>query len=198
MDMQQTFQSSRIGRFLGSSKWFSWYFGIGIPPALFGAMLVAFRHGWWWGLIVNAAIAGWLIETFTTACSRCRFHGTAKCGLPGLIAGAVIPKKDPFSISRRRVELHLALDVTIIVLVNLTWMTAFFPVWPLIALNTVGGYLTVYRRKRFHGLLYRLKDQTHAPAATATSSVPVEIGVRHDSIRSTAVNVARRQRSTAA
>ena len=105
------------------------------------------------------------------------------------------PEEGPFSISRRRVELHLALDVAIIVLVNLTWMLAYFPIWPLIALNTIGGYLTVYRRKRFHGLLYRLKDQTHAPAANA---VPVQLGVRQTGDRPAAVDVAPPRRSTAA
>ena len=154
----------RLARFLRSQRWFTLYFGIGIPPTLFGAMGVAFSQGLVAGLAVDAAIVAWYVESLRTVCSRCAFHGTSKCGAQGLIAARLVRRRDPYDVDARRIRLHLACDAAVVLLVNVVWAVAVPVVWPIVAINTVGGYLTVWRRGRFHGLLFRLRPGEHAAA----------------------------------
>lgn len=173
--MKQTFR--KLSTYLQSQRWFTVYFGFGIPPVLYGTVIISYKLGIVAGLFVTAFVAAWHVDTFVTVCSRCSFYGTNKCGLPGLIAPKLVSRKDRFSASVRRIRAHLIFDIGLIVLVNTVWFLAYFPFWIVVGVCTFGGYLTVFKRKRFHGLLYRLKPQTHPPRAS-TTAVPVTIGSR--------------------
>jgi hypothetical protein len=172
--------TQRFTGFLKSKRFFTLYFGLGIPPALFGSVGVAYRLGLTAGLVMSVITAAWLIETFVTTCSRCAFYGTTNCGLPGMVAPLIVKKRSPFSITKRRVQIHAALDVAMIMVVNIVYALALPAVWPVIAICSIGGWIAVFRRRRFHGLLFRLKPQTHEPHGSATTSVvsaPVSVSI---------------------
>ncbi|WP_169978571.1 hypothetical protein [Tautonia rosea] len=166
-----------ITRVVSSRKFFTYWFGLGVPPFLIGAVAIAFVHGLWLGLATTAVILAWLVETFRTTCSRCPFFGTGRCGLPGLIAPLLFTRRSG-SVSSRRIRLHLAADLGMMAIVNAIYglEPIFLPavlLWSLVAL------MTVYGPKRFHGLLFQLKTEAKGlpiiefPSRSApTSSVP--------------------------
>lgn len=170
--MKLTFET--FARFGKSRRWFTWYFGVGIPPALIGTVVAGYRISPWVGVGVVVVMVAWSLELFRSSCSRCRFYGTTKCGLPGMIAPLIVKPKSRHTISLRHVRFNLSLDVAMIVFVNAVYAIGWPTVWPVIAVCTVGGWLTVFRRKRFHGLLYRLREGTHE------QGVAVSISTRPD------------------
>ena len=188
--MKQTFRnlsSTSIAAYFRSVKWFTHYFGIGIPPALVGAIYAAGRISLTAGVAMFLLQLTWALVLVNKGCSRCRFYGTTKCGLPGKVAELVVAKKDPWTISTNAVRWLHRSDLAIIVAVNLAYAIGWTEIYPVIAICTLGGWLTVFRRKRFHGLLYRLRDATHAPdhveggaqPSAQPVSVPVTIGRRN-------------------
>jgi hypothetical protein len=87
------------------------------------------------------------------------------------VAEVLVTKKDPWTISTNAVRWLHRSDLAIIAVVNLVYAFGWTEVYPIVAVCTVGGWLTVFRRRRFHGLLYRLREDTHAPKAGAVSDV---------------------------
>lgn len=168
-----------VRRGLQSRRFFTWYFGLGIPPALFGSVGVAYRLGIGAGILVTVVVGAWLFETFTTVCRRCAFYGTARCGLPGMVAPLLFGRRSAHDISRRRIAVHRALDLAMVALVNAIYLLAFPALWPVIAVCSIVGYVFVLRPKRFHGLSFRLRatapPRSAADAAPSPAPVPVTL-----------------------
>lgn len=148
-----------------SRKFFTTWFGFGIPPFLFGTVYLGYLISLTWGLITTAIIAFWVYQNFRTTCRRCQYYGTTKCGLPGMIVPYLYKKESPYSISLKRIKIHYYFDIAMLLYVN--FIFAHFPlIYPLVGVGSIVGYLIVFRRKRFHGLLWRFKEESPVPAIT--------------------------------
>lgn len=107
------------------------------------------------GIIALAITTVWAWDTFSTTCRRCPFYDSTKCGIPSFIVPFFFKRKSAFSISLNRVRLHYYADAAMIVFVNFVY--AHVPVlFPIVALCSLIGWLTVFRPKKYHGLLFRL------------------------------------------
>ncbi len=150
---------------LSGQRLFTLWFGWGLRPVLAGALAISFAEGWALGLAASAVFLAWFYETGRTTCSRCTYHGTAKCGLPGLIAPLLTPKKPAESLSPERVRAHLYLDLWILLLLN--GLYALQP-WalPVPVIWSIGVWRIALGPKRHHGLLYRLREAPPPRAAT--------------------------------
>jgi hypothetical protein len=141
-----------------SRKFFTVWFGLGIPPFLFGTVAVAFMQNLWFGVVAALVTIAWAFETFATTCRRCAFYGSAKCGAPGLLVPLIFEKKHPRSISLFRVRIHFYADILMILFVNLVYRNV--PVlFPLVATGSAIGWFLVFSPKKYHGLLYRLNEK---------------------------------------
>jgi len=139
-------------------QFFTYWFGLGIPPFLLGTVIVAFFTNIWFGVITSIIVVAWVWDTFSTTCRRCAFYGTNKCGLPGMITPLLMKKRSPFDISLRRVRMHYYADVAMILYVNFVyWHVPLL--FPLVAICSFVGWFTVFQPKRFHGLLFRLQTK---------------------------------------
>ena len=154
-----------------SRQFFTTWFGVGIPPFLFGTVYSAYLISLSWGIITAVIIVFWIHQTFRTTCRRCQYYGTTKCGLPGIIAPYLYKKESPFSISLKRIKIHYYFDLALIIYVNIIY--AHFPtIYPMVAIGSLVGYLIVFRNKRFHGLLWRLKEED-APKVMNEVKIPI-------------------------
>jgi len=97
---------------------FTLWFGWGLPPVLAGALAISFAESWPLGVAASAVFLAWFYETGRTTCSRCAYHGTAKCGLPGLIAPLLTQKESSNSLSPERIRGHLQLDLWVLLFLN--------------------------------------------------------------------------------
>ncbi|MCI4429656.1 MAG: hypothetical protein JHC40_10875 [Burkholderiales bacterium] len=157
-------------RQLFERRLFTLWFGWGLPPVLAGALVIAFADSWPLGVAASSVFLAWFYETGRTTCSRCAYYGTAKCGLPGLIAPLLTQKKPAESLSPDRIRSHLYLDL---------WMLIFFTglyvlqPWalPVPLIWSIGVWCISLGPKRHHGLLVRLREPTGAArGAAATDS----------------------------
>jgi hypothetical protein len=141
---------------------------------------VAYRLGIGAGIVATVVVGAWLFETFATVCRRCAFYGTAKCGLPGMVAPLLFARRSAHDISRRRIAVHRGLDLAMVALVNAIYLLAFPALWPVIAACSIVGYVFVLRPKRFHGLSFRLRATTPPRLATdaAPAAEPVAVALR--------------------
>lgn len=165
---------------LRSRRFFTLYFGLGIPPALFGSVGVAFRLGSVVGIVVAALVAAWLVETFATVCRRCPFYGSAKCGLPSLLVPILFKRRSPYELTRKRIAIHRMLDIAMIALVNAIYFLAFPLLWPLIVACSIVGWSVVFAPKRFHGLSFMLRSdgRTHTRIPGNITPGPVAVVLR--------------------
>lgn len=150
---------------LSGQRLFTLWFGWGLPLVLAGALAISFTESWALGAAAAAVFLAWFYETGRTTCSRCAYHGTAKCGLPGLIAPLLTPKRSAESLSPERVRAHLYLDLWILLLLNglcalQAWALPVSLIW------SIGVWRIALGPKRHHGLLYRLRDAPLHGAAT--------------------------------
>lgn len=152
---------------------FTLWFGWGLPPVLAGALAISFAESWPLGVAASAVFLAWFYETGRTTCSRCAYHGTAKCGLPGLITPLLTQKKSPESLSPERIRSHLHLDLWVLLFFN--GLYALQP-WalPVSLIWSVGVWRISLGPKRHHGLLYRLREP-QSPRATAKRSIPMPV-----------------------
>jgi hypothetical protein len=145
-----------VRAFLKSRRFFTLWFGLGVPPFLIGTVVASFSVGLACGLVTSVITAAWVYETFSTTCRRCSFYGSMKCGVPSAVVPLLFAKRSARSISVDRVRIHFGADVAMILYVN--WIYSHFPVvFPLVAVGSFVGWLIVFRNKRFHGLLFRLR-----------------------------------------
>ncbi|NMR28081.1 hypothetical protein HH219_21630 [Pseudoalteromonas sp. NEC-BIFX-2020_015] len=150
-----------------SRRFFSLWFGIGIPPFLIGTIYFSFLISFLHGMVSASIVVLWVFETFSTTCRRCQFYGTMKCGLPSMIVPMIYEKKSPLSLSVSRVKIHYFLDVAMIVYVNFIY--AHFPfLFPFVLIGSIVGWMIVFKNKRFHGLLWRLKENKN-------ENIPIKI-----------------------
>jgi len=141
--------------FFRTRQFFTFWFGWGIPPFLIGTVVVAFLQSVAFGIVALVVTSVWAWDTFSTTCRRCPFYNSTKCGIPSAIVPLFFKKKSAYSISLNRVRLHYYADAAMIVFVNFVY--AHEPViFPVVALCSLIGWLTVFRPKKFHGLLFRL------------------------------------------
>ena len=143
-------------KFWQNRKFFTAWFGIGIPPFLFGTIYLSFLLSITYGIVSTIITTVWIYDTFNTTCRRCPFYSTKKCGLPGMIVPLLFSKKSPYDISLLRVKIHYFFDLGMILYVN--WIYLHYPyLYPFVFIGSAIGYLVVFHSKRFHGLLFRLK-----------------------------------------
>ena len=162
-------------RALFQQRLFTLWFGLGLPPLLLGALAIAFAEAWWLGAAAASVFLAWFYESGRTTCSRCAYFGTAKCGLPGLIAPLLTQKKSPASLSPERIRSHLHLDLWILVFLN--GLYALQPWWlaaPLIW--SIGVWCISLGPKRHHGLLVQLRERPSAKGGKfrGIAIVPIE------------------------
>lgn len=172
-------QLEAVRRGLRSRRFFTLYFGLGIPPALFGSVGVAYRLGIGAGVVATVVVGAWLFETFATVCRRCPFYATTKCGLPGMVVPLIFGRRSAHEITRRRIAVHRGLDLAMVGFVNVIYLLALPALWPLIALCTVVGWVFVLRPKRFHGLAHRLRTEPrHGTVRGERPAAPVAVTLR--------------------
>ena len=147
--------------FLKSRKFFSAWFGIGIPPFLIGTVIVAFLSSALFGYVTLAVVGLWVYDTFTTTCCRCPFYGTGKCGIPSLLVPHILRRRSPYDLNLSRIRLHYYADLGMILYVNAVYWTVPF-LFPIVAICSIIGWATVFKNEKFHGLLFRL-DQDNSP-----------------------------------
>ena len=153
----------RCAQSVSGQKLFTYWFGFGLPLILIGALLIVFANSPYLGGAVLLTLLAWFYDTGRTTCSRCAYYGTAKCGLPGLIAPLLTEKKPANLISQARVRSHLRVDLWILALLN--GIYSLEPaLLPVTLLWSAGVWRISLGPKRYHGLLYRLrKPETAAP-----------------------------------
>lgn len=145
---------------------FTLWFGFGLPPLVAGALGIAFAQSVPLGLAISGVFIAWFYETGRTTCSRCAYYGTAKCGLPGLIAPLLTERKPAATLTDARIRSHLYLDLWILVFLNgiyalQPWLLPASLVW------AIGVWRIALGPKRHHGLLVRLRKARAPVGETA-------------------------------
>jgi hypothetical protein len=151
---------------------FGFWFGLFVPAITLGAVALAFGFHWSLGVAVGLAFLLWIWETARTTCSRCWAYGSAGCGLPSLVAPLLVRKQSAHSQSLFRIRVHHCIDIAGAVLLNALYLWLAPALAPFVLLWTVGAWWMVARPKRYHGLLYRLKQPRHSDRP-ALISLPV-------------------------
>lgn len=161
---------------------FTLWFGLGLPPLVIGALAIAFAESGWLGAAASGVLLAWFYETGRTTCARCAYYGTAKCGLPGLIAPLLTEKKPAASLPPERIRSHLYLDLSILVFLNglyavQPWLLPASLIW------SMGVWCISLGPKRHHGLLYRLRERPSPGGATLQRIpiVPIDAREEHSS-----------------
>lgn len=152
------------GLFL-NRRLFTLWFGVGLPPLVIGALVIAYCETLPLGVATSGVFLAWFYETGRTTCARCAYYGTAKCGLPGLIAPLLTERKSAASLSDERIRSHLHLDLWILVFLNAVY--ALYP--PLLAASviwSIGVWCISLGPKRYHGLVARLRKPRRKEGAT--------------------------------
>ena len=141
---------------------FQLWFGIGVPTYALIALILAFLINRWYGVITGLWYVARILDTAGTTCTRCPNYATWNCGLPGKVVPLVV-KRNKKAISQRRLKIHYYVDL-------FAFLYAWFPYsiyafrhnsfWSLPVFATlylIGCWEIVFRRKRYHGLLFRLQ-----------------------------------------
>ncbi len=147
-------------------------------PLLVGAVLLSFSAGLHFGVAFVVLTGGWLYHMGSTACSRCGFYGTGRCGVQAWGVAWLWRKQPAGSVSRRRIRLHSFFDIVMMAAGVAAYVQC--PVLlPLFLSWAVVGWLVVYGPNRYHGLLHRLPAQRE-PANQSLLSLPVLSGPAND------------------
>jgi len=146
----------RMARILTSQRAFTLWVGYGVPPFLFGMVVVAWFQSLWFGLVTAMVVGAWCAYTLNTTCRRCPFFGTSKCPVPGRIGSLFLSPKSLDSVSIKQVRIHYYVDLAMISFANFVY---FFcpPLFPVVVLGTIGALVIVYIPKKHHGLLFKLR-----------------------------------------
>ena len=160
--------------FIRSRQFFTFWFGLGIPPFLIGTVFVAFWSSFVFGVVTFAVTVVWLVDTVVTTCRRCPYYGSAKCGVPSLVTPLMFAKASPIDISIRRIKMHYYADLGMICYVNFVYWH--LPtVFPIVFVCSFVGWLVVFRRKKFHGLLFRLDSAAHVRSPREAKGKRIEL-----------------------
>jgi hypothetical protein len=113
------------------------------------------------GLFTMCYLVAWVWHSFATTCSRCHFYGTSKCGIPGMVVPYFFKKRTLIGFPLWRIKANMYSDFVLMIYLN-----AIFALRPVLLPFTLGAtvivWLVIYRRNRFHGLLYLLKPRQRA------------------------------------
>jgi hypothetical protein len=135
---------------------FYFFCGVVYPCIALGAVYLSFRMHPLFGVSTVLILTAWVINSFATTCRRCQFYGTAKCGLPGLVVPYFFVKRSVGSLSHWRIWANYYADLALMLYINTVYLV--YPmIAPLVGCATVVVWLVIYRRKRFHGLMHRLR-----------------------------------------
>jgi hypothetical protein len=163
---------------LVGQRLFTLWFGLGFPPVLAGALAIAFAESWQLGTAASGVLLAWLYHTGQTTCARCAYYGTAKCGLPGLLAARLTERKPAESLSLERIRSHRQLDLWVVAFINgiyalQPWLLPLSLVWSL------GVWCIALGPKRHHGLLHRLRQPLPVRGSTFKGIDIAPIGRAH-------------------
>jgi hypothetical protein len=126
-------------------------------PLLLGAFVIAFVTNAYIGLLWSILFAVWFWDSGETTCSRCSSYGSLNCGVQGKIIPLFWKRRSPASASRRRIRFHYYLDLLMIAAMNAVYCLE--PIFlPIVLIWTLGAWLISLGPKRFHGLLFRLRE----------------------------------------
>jgi hypothetical protein len=148
---------------------FGIWFGLFVPAITLGAVALAFGFHWSLGVAVGLAFVLWMWVTARTTCSRCWAYGSAGCGLPSLVAPLLARKQSARSLSLFRIRVHHGIDIADAVFLNALYLWLAPALAPFVLLWTVGAWWMVARPKRYHGLLYRLRQPQERGGASRMS-----------------------------
>ena len=141
-----------------SYKIFFLFCGILYPIIVGGALYISFDHNLWLGIFTSAILIYWLVYSFSTTCCRCQFYGSSKCGIPGIVVPYFFKKKSIFDLPKWRIWVNFYNDIILMIYLNLIYILEPF-LFPFILAATVLVYKTVYRKKKFHGLMHVLRKK---------------------------------------
>ena len=162
-------------RFSTSRRFFTLWIGLGVPPFFFMAAWIGFRAGFIFGACNILVMAAWVVETARTTCRRCPFYGTAKCGLPGLVVPLFLAPQPAHTLPVRRLQTHYRIDLLMVLYVNLLYVNLCLPLSPFVMVGSLVTWWTVFRPKKFHGLLFRL-NKPPIRSSEGRIRLPVIIG----------------------
>jgi hypothetical protein len=147
-----------------SYRLFYFFCGVVYPCIALGAMYISFRTHPLIGVLTALVLATWAINSFATTCRRCQFYGTSKCGLPGLVVPYFFEKRSVGSLAHWRIWANYYADLALMLYLNAIYLV--HPMLaPFVGCATVVVWLVIYRRKRFHGLMHRLRPVAHASSS---------------------------------
>lgn len=128
------------------------------PLLCAGAVWISAARHLAFGIFTVGYLAAWVWHSFATTCSRCHFYGTGKCGIPGKVVPYFFKKRSLKDFPLWRIKANLASDVVL-----MAYLNAVYALRPVLLPFTLGAtaivWLMVYRRNRFHGLLYLLEPK---------------------------------------
>jgi hypothetical protein len=135
--------------------------GVVYPCIALGAVYLSSRAHPLFGVLTAFLLSGWAVNSFATTCRRCQFYGTSSCGLPGLVVPYFFAKRSVDGLAHWRIWANYYADLALMLYLNAVYL-----LYPMIAPLVLGAtlivWLVIYRRKRFHGLMHRIRTVNHA------------------------------------
>ena len=126
-------------------------------PLMVGASVIAFATNMFIGVAWSLLFVVWFWHSGKTNCSRCAYYGTLNCGVQGKIMAMLWQRQPMASASRNRIRWHYHFDLLIIAV--LIGIYSLVPVLaPVAVIWSLGAWLISFGPKRYHGLLFRLKE----------------------------------------
>ncbi|HYV37737.1 MAG TPA: hypothetical protein VE988_18780 [Gemmataceae bacterium] len=138
-------------------KLFTLWFALGHPPFCACAVIISVFTSFYLGALTIAILSFWIWKSFRTTCRRCAYYGTNKCGLPGMIVPYLFARTAPASITPAQVQRHHVLDLSVFAYLNAIYCLESW-LLPVALLWTAGVWMISFGPKRYHGLLYRLRE----------------------------------------
>jgi hypothetical protein len=136
---------------------FYFFCAVVYPCIALGAVYLAFRVHWLFGIATAAILTAWAFNSFATTCRRCAFYGTSKCGLPGLLIPYLFERRPAGSLPRRRIWANYYADIALMLYLNSIYLLQPMVAPFVMMAATAIVWLVIYRQKRFHGLMHLLK-----------------------------------------
>ncbi len=147
-------------------------------PLLLGVFVIAFATNVYIGLLWSILFAVWFWDSGETTCSRCASYGSLNCGIQGTIMPLFWKRRSMASASQRRIRLHFYFDLLLFgAMIAVYCLEPIF--LPIAVVWTVGAWLISFGPKRFHGLLFRLRESQSTP--TERISLPIVVLPEHQS-----------------
>lgn len=143
-------------------------YGLFFPVSVLGAIIISYMQHPAFGLLTAVIFFSWVWHSFSTTCSRCQFYGTNKCGIPGIVVPYFFKKRSLVGFPLWRIKANYYSDIGLMIYLNLVY--SLHP--PLLRITLTINlivWFVVYRKKRFHGLMYLLKKEKKIPIRLVSS-----------------------------